>query len=59
MTPEEKRAYNKQYRQEGYGANADARYRERWREKVRAANRERMRNKRRRDGGTTRKGFSL
>lgn len=27
MTPEQKRAYNKQYRAEGYGANADARYR--------------------------------
>ena len=56
MTPEEKRAYNKQYRKDGYGANADARYRERWREKVREKNRERMRKTRRRDGGTTRKG---
>lgn len=27
MTPEEKMAYNKQYRADGYGANADARYR--------------------------------
>lgn len=58
MTPEEKREYNKQYRAEGYGANADARYRERWRDKVRAKDRMRKRDKRRRDGGTTRKDFS-
>lgn len=49
MTPEEKREYNKRYRQEGYGANADARYRERWRDKVREAQRLRM-QKHRRDG---------
>ena len=53
MTPEEKRAYNKQYRSDGYGANADARYREKWRDKVRERNRMRMRDKRRREDGTT------
>lgn len=47
MTPEEKRTYNAEYRRAGYGANADARYRERWREKVREKNRDRMRRKRR------------
>lgn len=49
MTPEEKREYNKRYRAEGYGANADARYRERWRDKVREHDRLRKR-KHRRDG---------
>lgn len=34
MTPEEKRAYNKQYRADGYGANADARYRARNRQRL-------------------------
>lgn len=47
MTPEEKRAYNKQYRAEGYGANADARYRLRNAAKIREYMREYMRNKRR------------
>ena len=56
MTPEEHRAYAKQYRAEGYGASADARYRERWRDKIREKNRLRMQAKRRRDALTTRKG---
>ena len=47
MTPEEKREYNKRYRAEGYGANADARYRERWRDKVREHDRLRKRKHRR------------
>lgn len=51
MTPEEKRAYNKQYRAEGYGANADARYRFKNAAKIREYMREYMReykkNKRR------------
>lgn len=47
MTPEEKRAYNKQYRAEGYGANADARYRLRNAAKIREYMREYMRKKRR------------
>lgn len=45
-TPEEKRAYAKEYRRQGYGANADARYRAKWADKVRERNRLRMRNKR-------------
>lgn len=47
MTPEEKREYNKKYRAAGFGKNADARYRERWRERV--LQRERERAKKRRD----------
>jgi len=58
MNPEEKRAYNKQYRAEGYGANADARYRLRNKSKIREYMREYMRTKRRRDDGTTCKGLS-
>ena len=46
MTPEEKRAYNKQYRADGYGANADARYREKWRERLREYDRKRKRKRR-------------
>lgn len=56
MTPEEAREYAQQYRREGYGRNADARYRERWAEKIRARDRMRKRDKRRREGGATRKG---
>lgn len=56
MTPEEKRAYDRQYRKDGYGANADARYRERWREKIREYDRQRKRDKRRRDALMSHKG---
>ena len=56
MTPEEKRAYARQYRRDGYGASADARYRERWREKIREYDRLRKRDKRRSDALKTRKG---
>lgn len=56
MTPEEHRKYAQRYRQEGYGRNADARYRAKHVEIIRIRNRERMRLKRRRDGGTTREG---
>ena len=56
MTPEEKRKYAERYRREGYGRNADARYREKWADVVRARDRMRKRLKRRRDGGATRKG---
>ena len=50
MTQEEKREYNKQYRQDGYGANADARYRKRHAVKIAAYMREYR--KRRRDDGS-------
>ena len=53
MTPEEHRKYAQRYRQEGYGRNADARYRAKHAEIIRIRNRERMRLKRRREGGTT------
>ena len=56
MTPEEKRKYAERYRREGYGRNADARYREKWADVIRARDRMRKRLKRRRDGGATRKG---
>ena len=46
MTPEQKRAYDKQYRREGYGANADARYREKNRTKIAAYMREYMKKRR-------------
>ena len=55
MTPEEKREYNRQYRAQGFGANADARYRAAHIDEVRQRVRECMR-KRRREDGTTRKG---
>ena len=59
MTPEERRAYNKQYRADGYGRTADARYRERWREKVREKDRLRKRKKTpRRDDGVLLVSFS-
>lgn len=57
MNKEERQEYNKQYRREGYGANGDARYRQKWLDKIRAKDRERKRllkslkNKPRRDGG--------
>lgn len=47
MTPEEKSKYNTEYRKQGYGAAADARYRERHKEKYRERNRLRMLLKRR------------
>lgn len=49
MTPEQKRAYNKQYRADGYGANADARYRAKNKAKLAEYMREYRRNKKRRD----------
>lgn len=54
MTPEQKRAYAKQYRSEGYGANADARYNAKRKERLREYMREYMKN--RREAGTSRKG---
>lgn len=56
MTAEEHREYARQYRAEGYGASADARYRKRWREKIREKNRLRMQAKRRSDALKARKG---
>lgn len=56
MTPEEQRKYAQQYRRDGYGRNADARYRAKWAERIRAKDRARKREKRRREGGATRKG---
>lgn len=56
MTPEEQRKYAQQYRRDGYGRNADARYRAKWAERIRAKDRARKRAKRRREGGATRKG---
>lgn len=53
---ERSREYAKRYREEGYGRNADARYRAKHADIVRFRNRERMRLKRRREGGTTREG---
>lgn len=50
MTPEEKEAYNKKYRSDGYGASADRRYRERWREKILKKDRLRKRAKRKSNG---------
>lgn len=47
MTPEQKRAYNSEYRRQGYGAAADRQYRERHKEKYRERNRLRMLLKRR------------
>jgi hypothetical protein len=47
MTPEQKRAYNKQYRAEGYGANADARYRAKNKAKLAEYMREYRRNRKR------------
>lgn len=47
MTPEQKRAYNKQYRVEGYGANADARYRAKRKAELAVYMREYMREYRR------------
>jgi hypothetical protein len=51
MTPEQKRAYAKQYRSEGYGANADARYNAKRKERLREYMREYM--KHRREAGTS------
>lgn len=46
MTPEEKREYNKQYRADGYGRNADARYRLRNKDKLREYMRAYMKRRR-------------
>lgn len=48
MTPEEKRAYSRQYRADGYGANSDARYRQKNRAKISEYMREYMREYRKR-----------
>lgn len=47
MTPEERKAYNKKYRAEGYGANGDARYRAKHRKALTDYMREYRRKKRR------------
>ena len=57
MTPEEHRVYARQYRAEGYGRNCDARYRERWRDKINEKQRLRKREKRRRDALCPNKGL--
>lgn len=49
MTPEEKRQYAREYRAEGFGRDADRRYRLRWLEKIRA--KDKARKAHRRDGG--------
>lgn len=49
MTPEERRKYAREYRAEGFGRDADRRYRLRWLEKIRA--KDRARKAHRRDGG--------
>ena len=48
MTTEEKRAYNAEYRREGYGANGDARYRAKHAAKIKDYMREYMRKYRKR-----------
>lgn len=47
MTDEERKAYNRAYRAEGYGRNADARYRAKHKARIAAYMKEYM--KRRRD----------